>query len=73
MQASASAPALPPVAAPSSTMPVPAHVRAAAKRGQREASKRKDFLGGLINQARIRLALIDGAEDFLVRFFDKGK
>ena len=48
MQASASAPALPPVAPQSS---VPAHVRAAQQRGQREASKRKDFLGGLINQA----------------------
>eukprot|EP00438_Fugacium_kawagutii_P004503 Skav200102 [mRNA] locus=scaffold694:596736:597705:- [translate_table: standard] len=41
MQGSASAPVLP---------PVPASVRAAQQRGQREAAKRKEFLGGLINQ-----------------------
>ncbi|CAK9063959.1 unnamed protein product [Durusdinium trenchii] len=41
MQSSASCPVLP---------PVPAQVRAAQQRGQREAAKRKEFLGGLINQ-----------------------
>lgn len=43
MQGSASAPVLP---------PVPASVRAAQQRGLREAAKRKEFLGGLINQDR---------------------
>lgn len=42
MQGSASAPTLPAV--------VPPAVRAAQQRGLREAAKRKEFLGGLINQ-----------------------
>jgi len=41
MQGSASAPTLP---------PVPPQVRAAQQRGLKEAAKRKEFLGGLINQ-----------------------
>ena len=41
MQGSASAPTLP---------PVPPEVRAAQQRGLREAAKRKEFLGGFINQ-----------------------
>lgn len=41
MQGSASAPTLP---------PVPLQVRAAQQRGLKEAAKRKEFLGGLINQ-----------------------
>jgi len=43
MQGSASAPTLP---------LVPPQVRAAQQRGLKEAAKRKEFLGGLINQDR---------------------